>query len=345
MSYIYAFAGIAVLMVVFTDLIYTTLSTNGAGFLSDRLSRWLWNAIFFLGGKRGRNPLMNQAGVIITIFILIVWILLAWLGNGLLFCADPNSIINGQTRLPATIGEKFYYAGYTLSTLGNGDFYARTTFWKLLTVVVSFSGLSMLTIAITYLLQVVSSEIAKRQLALYIAALGGTPQDILLNGWNGRDFKQLETDTAGLASLILSHSQHHLAYPIIHFFHSTRLREASSVNLAALDEALTILMVCVAEETQPSPLSLKTLRKALTAYLLILEDDFIISSEQSPPLPDLEALRKQGVLLMKDAATIEKNYDKLSERRRLLLAGVEFGGWTWNDVLRSKFRTELDVPQ
>ncbi len=343
MSYLYAFSGIAILVVVFTDLIYTTLSTNGDGFMSGYLSRQLWRTIFFLGGKRGRNPLMNHAGVTITVFTLTVWILLAWIGNGLLFCADPYSVINVQSHLPATTGEKFYYAGYTLSTLGMGDFYARTTFWKLLTAAISLSGLTMLTIAITYLLQVVSSEIAKRQLALYIAALGGTPHDILLNAWNGRDFRQLETDTVGLASLILSHSQHHLAYPIIHYFHSSRLREAASVNLAALDEALTILMVCVDAQAQPSPLSLGTLRKALTEYMLTFEDDFIVSSEQSPPLPDMDALRKRGVPLVADAGQTGRYYDQLSERRRLLLAGVEFGGWTWNDVLRSKFRAELDI--
>ncbi len=340
MEYLYAFAGIAILVVVFTDLIYTTLSTNGDGFVSGYLSRWLWQAMFFLGGRRGRSPLMNHAGVTITVFMLTVWILLAWIGNGLLFCADPYSVINVQTHLPATTGEKFYYAGYTLSTLGMGDFYARTTFWKLLTAAISLSGLTMLTIAITYLLQVVSSEIAKRQLALYIASLGGTPHAILLNAWNGRDFKQLETDTAGLASLILSHSQHHLAYPIIHYFHSSRLREASSVNLAALDEALTILMVSVSESAQPSLISL---RKAMTTYLLTIEDDFITSSDESPPLPDMDALRERGVPLVADAGQTGKYYDQLSERRRLLLANVEFGGWTWNDVLRSKFRAELDI--
>ena len=69
-------------------------------------------------------------------------------------------------------GRKNLFTGYTLSTLGNGDFKPGTSFWRIYTVIISLSGLSILTIAITYLVQVLTAEISKRRLSIYIATLG-----------------------------------------------------------------------------------------------------------------------------------------------------------------------------
>jgi hypothetical protein len=61
---------------------------------------------------------------------------------------------------PTTVVNKIFY-GYTLSTLGLGDMEPEGNFWDILTAILSFTGLIL--ISITYLIPVVSAEIAKRK--------------------------------------------------------------------------------------------------------------------------------------------------------------------------------------
>ncbi len=343
MNYVYLIVGLALVIAVFVDLIYTALSTNGAGWLSRGLSRLIWKAFFFVLRGKARNRLLNHVGMSIIFSILCGWIVLLWAGNVLILCSDPASIRNTQTQAIATLTEKIYYVGYTISTLGNGDFYAPSSTWKIVSVSMALVGLSLVTIAITYLGQVLTSEIGKRQISLYIAALGGTPQDILLNCWDGSSFRRLERVSDSLVTQIFSHSQHHLAYPVIHYFHSSRLRESASVNLAALDEALTILLVCIPKENRPDSFDLGSLRLALTTYLHTLHGNFLQPSDQELPLPDLTRLKEKGIPLIEDEDRIGQGYERLLKRRRMLKAVIEYGGWTWQDMNRSKFVMDIEV--
>jgi hypothetical protein len=342
MGYLYALLGAAIVVFTFADLLYTTLSTNGAGWLSGRVSRVVWKVFFWLSGRRGRHRVLSLAGMSITLVTLAVWIGLSWVGFALIFISDADAIRHGNTNAVATVWDRVYYTGYTLATLGNGDFYATTAFWKVFTSFVAFAGLSMVTIAITYLIQVVSAEIQKRQLALQIAVMGGTSAGILTESWNGTDFSQFESSANDLVPQILSHAQHHLAYPIIHYFHSPTLSESSSVSLAALDEAVTLLLVCVPPEHQPGHLVLHSVRSAVTAYLLTIEHKFIDAAEYTPPQPDLSKLREQGIPIRSDTTAIAAEYRRLEKRRRMLRAVVEFGGWSWSDLQKPRFDGRLE---
>lgn len=342
MNIVLLISGISIAFIVLIDFTYTTLSANGVGFLTGRISRAIWRIFLVVCRHRGSNKFFNHSGMVTIIANLITWLSLTWLANSLIVISDPKSIVNATTQAPATALEKVYFVGYTLSTLGLGDFKPGTDFWRLFTVLVSLSGITILTIAITYLVQVLTAEIDKRQLSIYIATLGGTPQGILINGWNGKNFKKLQLDFDGLSNMILAHSQYHLAFPILHHFHSSDIKESTAINLTALDEALTILALCIPEAAQ-ADLDVGSLRKALTTYLITLESDFIHPSDEALPLPSLTLLQEANIPLCDDEESIRRGYKKLTTRRKLLKALLENDGWRSSDLNRPKFRSELDL--
>ncbi|XVH33461.1 ion channel (plasmid) [Haloferacaceae archaeon DSL9] len=45
-----------------------------------------------------------------------------------------------------------YFTGYTIFTLGNGDFYPTAANWQVTTVLTSASGLLLITLIVTYVL-------------------------------------------------------------------------------------------------------------------------------------------------------------------------------------------------
>jgi hypothetical protein len=114
--------------------------------------------------------------------------------------------------------------------LGLGDIEPEGNFWDILTAILSFTGLILISIAITYLIPV-SAEITKRKISVYINTLGGSVEEILLNHWNGKDFKELEQPFISLIDSIILHAQNHKAYSVLFFFiPQTRKKPLSSIS-------------------------------------------------------------------------------------------------------------------
>jgi len=290
MNYFVFFLGVILLFITATDLINTSLSVRGAGFISKRLSKSIWNLLLIINKKMGRRKVLEIGGAVILVSILINWLLLIWISASLLFISCPDSLMNVETNSPTTVVNKIFFTGYTLSTLGLGDIEPEGNFWDILTSTLSFTGLILISIAITYLIPVVSAEIMKRKISVFINTLGGSVEEILLNYWNGKDFKELEQPFIPLIDSIILHAQNHKAYSVLHFFHSSDRKEAFVLNITNLDEALTVLLHNISKEQQPSYNVLIRLRKAISSYLVTLPATYITPGKKTPPIPILAAL-------------------------------------------------------
>lgn len=344
MNYYIFFLGVILLVVTASDLINTSLSVRGAGFISKRLSKSIWSALLFIYKRTGRRNVLRHGGALILVSILVNWLLLIWTSASLLFISAPNSLMNVETNSPTTLINKIFYTGYTLSTLGLGDMEPTSNFWEVLTAILSFTGLILISIAITYLIPVVSAEIMKRKISIFINTLGGSSEEILLNYWNGKDFKELEQPFVSLVDSIILHAQNHKAYSVLHFFHSSDRKEAFVLNITNLDEALTVLLHNISEEQRPPFNVLIRLRKAISSYLVTLPATFINPSKESPPALNLSPLENKGVTIL-SGEIVDREYAKLKTRRRLLLSLIKDDGWEWTDRNSGGYNHEIDMSE
>ncbi|TDD99317.1 ion channel [Flavobacterium cellulosilyticum] len=342
MNYFLFFLGILLLLVTAADLINTSLSVRGAGFISKRLSTSIWRVLLVLNKKMGHRKVLELGGAFILVSILINWLLLIWVSASLLFISCPDSLMNVETNTSTTVINKIFYTGYTLSTLGLGDMEASNGFWDILTAILSFTGLILISIAITYLIPVVSAEIMKRKISVHIHTLGGSVEEILLNYWNGKDFKELEQPFIGLIDSIILHAQNHKAYSVLHFFHSSNKKEAFVLNLTNLDEVLTVLLHNIPKEQQPSINVLGRLRKAISSYLETLPASFIIPGKKTPPVVILTTLENKGIKII-SGETVDLEYNKLKTRRQLLLSLIKDDGWEWTDLNTGSYNHEINT--
>ena len=342
MNYYIFFLGILILIITTSDLITTSLSISGAGFLSRRLSTGIWKILLAIHRRWGTSKVLGMGGVIILVSILINWLLLIWFSASLLFISRPDSLMNVETNTATTIASKIFYTGYTLSTLGLGDIEPVGSFWEILTSILSFTGLISISIAITYLIPVVSAEIVKRRVSVYITTLGCSVHEILLNYWNGKDFKELELAFSNLTNLIILHAQNHKAYSVLHYFHTTDRKEAFVLNIANLDEVLTILLTCIPEHQRPNHNIVMGLRKSISSYLITLPAVFITSAKEVPPIFDLRKLETRGIDIIQNP-DVETAYKNLSARRRLLLSLIKDDGWEWEDLQAGTYDHEMSM--
>lgn len=320
--------GAVLILGVLGDVLWTTLRLAGAGPLTSWSTNFLWRlSLRFARSHRA----LAAAGFWIVLLTVSLWICLVWLGWVLVLGMSPSSVVDAQSGQPADFLARVYYAGFTLITLGNGDYKPNGAVWQVLSPVAAANGFFLVTLVITYLLPLMSAALQRRQLAVHIAVLGRTPQELILRAWDGRGFGRLTDHLVGLTFPLMGLGEGHLAYPVLHCFHSGERDAAMAPNIAVLDEALT-LFEGLAPEQRPDPVAIYPLRGAIDRLLSTLADAHLEPEREPPPFPDLSTLRVAGIRTVDDE-TFRCSLETAAARRRLLFGLVEKEGWHWDDVV------------
>ena len=320
--------GILVLVVVMVDVIWSTLSTNGAGPVARMVSRAVWVSFAAVQRKWGSHRLMKTNVVVILVVTFLSWVFLLWSGWYLVFASAAEAVLVEATEEPAWGRDRVYFVGMTLFTLGTGDMIAGTPGWRMLMSIAAVNGLVLITMVITYLLPVISAGIERRQLALSIWGLGATAAEILENGWNGENFQDLEGPLDGIAIQLMLHAERHLAYPVLQYFHAADPRADLPPRVAMLQDALLLLEVGVKERARPSKVVLRRVSTAVDRYLQRMIFHQIKEPEEAPELPRLDRLEKRGVPLQEEKKW-EERFEEREEARKLLYGSMRVVGWEW----------------
>lgn len=324
----YLIIGVLLYIVVVIDILQTTLSMQGGGWFTGWFSHFFWKSFLVISGKNGKSKILTRTGYILLITIVIVWVLLLWASLFLILYSHPGAIVDSTNMRVANVGELVYYSGYTISTLGLGDYIPAGNIWRWISTIYSFTGLILLTMSVTYFIPVLSAVIAQRKLGLSIGTLGESPQDIVLSGWNGKNFEQLLGKVDKLAESIIEYSQQHRAYPVIHYFHNPKQKNNIILQLARLYEALFILTEKVKMEDRPPGQKLKPLLIAYENYFeTIAEVTHVDIKNEKPPMVDISNLIKAN--LVENSNSVESLDGK---NHRIMNTLIQYDGWNWEDM-------------
>jgi hypothetical protein len=325
-------AGCALLIVTIWDALATTIAPDsGGGVVTSRMARGIW----FVAERFARRPgslMLRSTGPVISVLTAGAWLLGLWLGWFLVLSASPESVLDRETLEVADAWSRLYFAGFTVFTLGVGDKIPAGPVAQMATVFGAISGLAFTTLAITFLLPVVTAVTQRRQQANRIAGLGDDAQAIVVNGWDGSGFTSLERILSDLAGELLLTAERRLAYPILAYFHAAAVPDDHRVQLAAIDEAATLLQHGVdhaAVGVQHLPLRL--VRHAVVQQLERAATPVPGSDHARPLTLDLAPLREAGIPTVDDAtfdAAVAADEAEVDHRSRLaaLLASTRWDG-------------------
>lgn len=220
-------AGWTLCLLGLADLYVTVLyARNDLGLLSSRLSHLVWRAfrgfakrlpppaceraLTFAGPTLIVPVLMMWAGLLLVGFALIVW---PALGEQLRKTSGPT---------PTDLATALYYSGYTLATLGYGDIVPQSAFYRVLAVAEALVGFSVLTLALTYLMNIYTSLIRRNTLALALHHKSGGTDDaaeLLARMGAGGELPGAADQLSRLAQGLHELYESHHSYPILHYFH------------------------------------------------------------------------------------------------------------------------------
>jgi len=328
---IYLIIGIILYVAIVLDILQTTLSMQGGGWLTSRFSHFFWKFLLLISGRNGNSKLLAHAGYFLLISIVLIWVFFLWASMVFILYSSPGSIIDSTTKIPAGFWQITYYSGFTVSTLGMGDYVASTDLWRVLTTIYSITGLILLTMSVTYFIPVLSAVIDQRKLGISLSTLGSSPEEIVMSAWNGENFDRLTGKIDEISDSIIKYSQQHRAYPVIHYFHNNKGKNAIILQLARLYEALLIISDQIKEEFRPDSKDIKPLIVAYDNYFeVIAEVTHMRLLPSGPPASTTHRLLEKELIL--------KNFDpdgfsaKVSKNRLFFKTLVRQEGWNWEHV-------------
>lgn len=144
--------GLAILVTVTLDFIFTTIGAQERTILSFRVTRLFFRMVRrFTASPDLRWPHW-VSGPLIMSALAMFWILGVSLAWTMVFHAWPDSIEAGPGRPPPEWWDTFAHIGHLLSTLGAGTTEAGDTIWYVISVFVAVNGMVILTLAVSFTL-------------------------------------------------------------------------------------------------------------------------------------------------------------------------------------------------
>jgi len=186
---------------------------------------------------------------LIVLAIPLSWLVAMWIAWSLIFVAGADNVVASDDRDPAATTEKAYYVGYLLVTLGNGEFQPSGTGWQFVSVAASATGFAVLTLGVTFIVPVVQAATTRRRTAALIAMYGSTIDEL------SETLASATVDVDAIARQIVTLTEEHGAFPVLHFLHTREARRSAPAMIARL---------ALAADALGTP---DSLRRALDGYL------------------------------------------------------------------------------
>ncbi|MBS8241514.1 two pore domain potassium channel family protein [Marinobacter lipolyticus] len=326
---VYLISGATVITVVMLDVLCTTLTTQGSGPITQVVTAGAGAVSQLMLRVTGTREMLITVGPGTMVLLGTLWLLFLWLGWWLVFSAFPSGILHAQSGMAADLADRAYFIGFTLSTLGVGDFKPSGEVPKLLTVVAAFNGLVLVTLIITYALPLVQAVIVRRTVAFRVSLLGANPQEVVHTAWQTGNRRSFEDELDAISGHVIECAEQRLAYPMLDLFYGKQACFSLGLQLTILDEALSVLRSGLQADYRWYSLKISKTQAVITHYLrrvgLPMED-------QNPPTPPVPSTCHLKRLAVPVADNLEASFQTLARRRARLHALVRKEGWDWDSV-------------
>ncbi|HEV7280709.1 MAG TPA: ion channel [Pirellulaceae bacterium] len=289
-----ALFGLLLVCIALADAVWTALGVRGAGWISWGATGWVRRIATKLP-----PPLAENASILAVSSSFFVWTSLLWIGWTLVFCGDAGAVVAAEDGTPASLVSRFYFAGFSLTTLGVGDLRPGRGVWEIASVIAAANGFVFLTLVVTYSYSIVTALNVRRAFGAGVVHLGSTPEEIALllrDGGAAAVGMRLQQLTAQLETIALQSGAH----PAIAFSRSRGRRSSFTGSVQILSDFSLLLEHAVAGEERLPAAVYEPLSRAIES----LVDETGIESPEDPPLADvadLNRLRAAGLVIAADA--------------------------------------------
>jgi hypothetical protein len=217
--------GVVIIAIILADIYLTVLYARiGCSLISDRLSRGTWLVFKFVtrGLKSRRDKILTYCGPTILVLLVSTWVLGLMIGSAMIIYPKLGTSLranSGQTS--TTFPTAIYVAGDSLTTVGTSDISPQTGFFRIYYTVSSFVGMSIITLTLTYFLEVYNALQRRNTFAMKLhSATGGTGDaaELLAGLGPAGHFDTGYTHLAEIGAEMASFKESHHFYSVLLYF-------------------------------------------------------------------------------------------------------------------------------
>lgn len=296
---------LAVMVDVFLAVLYARVGTRGlarfgTGVISERVATYAWRAFRAMGtrGKRTNDDLLSFAAPVIVILFLAVWVAMLTLGSAMLLHPSLGTGIRASSGpTPTDFFTAFLIAGGNISTMGAAGYLPRTGLLRVEYVVNALTGLSILTLTLTYLMQVYTTLQRRNTLAFKIDVMAGSTGDaadlIAGLGVDGH-FSAGYTQLAELGAEVVAQKEAYQFYPVLFYFRYRQPCYATSRLALMLLDTVSLIQGGLGDECDwiKRTAAIKQIWLATTGLIRMLDGVYLPGGGQGQRIarPDDETL-------------------------------------------------------
>ena len=235
--------GCALILIILLDIFLTVLYARiDTSIIGSRVEQLIWAAFVkaskVFGSRQG--AVLSFCGPVILVLLVGVWALGLTLGAALIMHPELGTSIratNGET--PTDFVAAMYAGGTSMAIVGASDFTPHTSPTRLLFLFNSLIGMSVMSLTLTYLMQVYTALQRRNVLAMNIHFLSGCTGDaaeLLARLGPQGQFSSGYTNLSQLGVEMTMAKEAHHFYPVLFYFRfSDPYHSVSRSTLVALD--------------------------------------------------------------------------------------------------------------
>jgi hypothetical protein len=154
----YMLGGLLILLVLLDVFLTVLYARIGAGVFTHRLACWTWRTFRVIAKPfpRQRDRILSFCGPTILVLLVTVWVFGVMCGAAMIIQPEIGNAIRAQDGASAekSFITALYIAGDSMATVGASDYRPETPFFKLLYTFLAIVGISMITLTVTYFLEI-----------------------------------------------------------------------------------------------------------------------------------------------------------------------------------------------
>lgn len=240
------------------DLALTTLHVQSESPFSTRLNRLVWSALSRasrLAPERWRDQMLGWALPLMLGTTMAAWALGYILGFALLHLPqihDPSSFATQNPR--SDIEDALFFSGVTFFSLGSSEISPEGTLARALAVLEGGAGLLMISLAVTYLLNVYPALSRKAAFADMLNQVTGGRADGVVAAERylcEQRYEALASQLDRLNDELLYLAHAHRLYPVLYYVRSREAHESFARILAVGQGLVATLRYGLDPDTYP----------------------------------------------------------------------------------------------
>jgi hypothetical protein len=235
---------ILVCLDVFTTILYARIGTS---VFSNLLAHLVWRLLRGLSSlfKHKQAVMLSFCGPLILVLLVTIWAILLTCGMALVFQPElGKSIVSSSGQTPTDFITAMYVGGSSVAIVGASDYTPQTGLFRMVFLFNSLLGISIISLTLTYLMQVYVALQRRNTLGLLVQTASGETGDAaeLLTGLGPEgQFSGGYNNLSEMSGQMISVKESHHFYPLLFYF---RFQESyysvSHFTLVALDTVTLI---------------------------------------------------------------------------------------------------------